>query len=128
MPRVLGLDLGSHSLKGVLLEATARGLTVLEWAEVRRSDEGTLDEALAAFVAAHPFPWSSDQLVVALPGQSLATHLFSLPFTDPKRIAATLPCEVEGELPFELTQVVFDAPAHPPSGRVHRPPGGGWCA
>src|SRR5678816_3197518 len=33
---------------------------------------------------------------------------FTLPFTDAKRIAATLPFEVEGELPFELSQVVFD--------------------
>ena len=45
---------------------------------------------------------------MALPGPSLATHAFTLPFTDPKRIAATLPFEVEGELPFELSQVVFD--------------------
>ena len=109
MPRVLGLDLGSYSLKGVLLESTARGLTVLDWVEVRRSEEGTLDEALAALVAARLHPWGSDQLVVSLPGPSLATHAFSLPFTDPKRIAATLPFEVEGELPYELAQVVFDA-------------------
>jgi general secretion pathway protein L len=47
-------------------------------------------------------------VVVALPGPSVATHVFTLPFTDTKRIAATLPFEVEGELPFELSQVVFD--------------------
>ncbi len=106
MARVLGLDLGSHSLKGILLEATGRATTVLEYAEVRRTDEGALDEALSAFLAAHP--WALDHLVVALPGPSLATHAFSLPFTDPKRIVATLPFEVEGQLPFDLSEVVFD--------------------
>ena len=109
MPRVLGLDLGSYSLKGVLLDATARGLTVLDWVELRRAEDDTLDQALAALVAARPHPWATDQLVVALPGPALATHAFTLPFTDPKRIAATLPFEVEGELPYDLTQVVFDA-------------------
>ena len=106
MPRVLGLDLGSYSLKGVLLETTGRGTSVLRFAETRRTDEAPLDEALAVFLAENP--WAPDQVVVALPGPSLATHVFTLPFTDAKRIAATLPFEVEGELPFELSQVVFD--------------------
>jgi general secretion pathway protein L len=106
MARVLGLDLGSHSLKGVLLEATGRGTSLLRYAEARRADEAPLDETLAVFLAENP--WSPDQVVVALPGPSLATHSFTLPFTDPKRIAATLPFEVEGELPFELSQVMFD--------------------
>jgi general secretion pathway protein L len=106
MPRVLGLDLGSHSLKGVLLETTGRATSVLQYAETRRADEAPLDEALAVFLAENP--WTPDQVVVALPGPSLATHVFTLPFTDTKRIAATLPFEVEGELPFELAQVVFD--------------------
>ena len=106
MPRVLGLDLGSYSLKGVLLETTGRATTVVRWAETRRAEEAPLDEALAVFLAENP--WSPDQVVVALPGPSLATHAFTLPFTDAKRIAATLPFEVEGELPFELSQVVFD--------------------
>ena len=106
MARVLGLDLGSHSLKGVLLESTGRGTSVLHYAETRRAEEAPLDEALAVFLGENP--WAPDQVVVALPGPSLATHVFTLPFTDPKRIAATLPFEVEGELPFELSQVVFD--------------------
>ncbi|HZW90182.1 MAG TPA: pilus assembly protein PilM, partial [Myxococcaceae bacterium] len=106
MARVLGLDLGSYSLKGVLLEATGRGVSVLRYAETARADEAPLDEALAVFLAENP--WEPDQVVVALPGPSLATHVFTLPFTDGKRIAATLPFEVEGELPFELSQVVFD--------------------
>ncbi len=106
MARVLGLDLGSHSLKGLLLEVTGRGTSVLHHAETRRAEEAPLDEALAVFLAENA--WAPDQVVVALTGPSLATHAFTLPFTDPKRIAATLPFEVEGELPFELSQVVFD--------------------
>ena len=65
MPQVLGLDLGSYSLKGVVLEATGRGMSVLRWAETRRAEEAPLDEALAVFLAENP--WAPDQVVVALP-------------------------------------------------------------
>jgi len=106
MARVLGLDLGSYSIKGVLLEASGRETSVLRWGESRRAEDTPLDERLAAFLAENA--WAPDQVVVALPGPSLATHVFTLPFTDAKRIAATLPFEVEGELPFDLSEVVFD--------------------
>jgi general secretion pathway protein L len=123
MPRVLGLDLGSHSLKGVLLETTGRGTSVLRYAETRRADEAPLDEALAVFLPRTP--WAGPGGGGAA-GPSLATHVFTLPFTDPKRIAATLPFEVEGELPFELSQVVFD---HQVTAGGRTPPisSSGWC-
>ena len=60
MPQVLGLDLGSYSLKGVVLEATGRGMSVLRWAETRRAEEAPLDEALAVFLAENP--WAPDQV------------------------------------------------------------------
>ena len=85
MPQVLGLDLGSYSLKGVVLEATGRGMSVLRWAETRRAEEAPLDEALAVFLAENP-----RRTRVVAPRPSLATHAFTLPFTDAKRIAATL--------------------------------------
>ena len=59
MARVLGLDLGSHSLKGVLLDATGRGTSVLRYAETPRADEAPLDEALAVFLAENPWARSS---------------------------------------------------------------------
>jgi general secretion pathway protein L len=47
-------------------------------------------------------------VVVALPGPVLVTHALTLPFTDAKRIEATLPFEVESLLPFDLSEAVFD--------------------
>src|SRR5260370_40165755 len=38
----------------------------------------------------------------------VATHLVTLPFTDPKRIEQVLPAEVEGAIPFDLADVVWD--------------------
>src|SRR5207253_7228750 len=49
-----------------------------------------------------------DSVAVALPGGLVATHLITLPFTDPKRIEQVLPAEVEGAIPFDLAEVVWD--------------------
>jgi len=116
MARILGLDLGSHSVKAVLLDAS-RGAALLGWSEVRRQEEGppevSLQAALGRLRSEHAWHW--DQVVVAVPGTSVATHPVVLPFQDPKRIQAALPFEVEGELPVELEEVLFD---YQPAGRA----------
>jgi general secretion pathway protein L len=109
MARILGLDLGSYSVKGILLESNMRGHGIKAYAEVRRA-EGDRTETLRA--AVHELltqhPMQADQVIVALPGPALMTHSFSLPFVDPKRLEAALPFEVESQLPFDLAHAVFD--------------------
>ncbi|HEY3445714.1 MAG TPA: type II secretion system protein GspL [Myxococcales bacterium] len=51
---------------------------------------------------------AADQVVVAVPGAAVAMHLLTLPFTDPRRIESTIAFEVEGQLPYDLADVVFD--------------------
>jgi general secretion pathway protein L len=109
MAKILGLDLGSYSVKAVTVDSAQRGFGLKGYAEVRRAQEGdrleTLRAALTELVGKQPAP---DQVVVALPGPVLVTHALTLPFTDSKRIEATLPFEVEGLLPFDLSEAVFD--------------------
>ncbi|OJH39416.1 pilus assembly protein PilM [Cystobacter ferrugineus] len=111
MARILGLDLGSHAVKGLLLDTSTRGAAVKAFVEVRRAAEGdrqeTLRQALRALLE-HQELGNPDQVVVALPGPTLATHQLSLPFTDPKRIEATIPFEVESQIPFDLGEAIYD--------------------
>ncbi|HSN15960.1 MAG TPA: type II secretion system protein GspL, partial [Anaeromyxobacteraceae bacterium] len=112
---ILGLDPGSHSVKAVLLESTLRGWTVsgVARAPVPPSTEGEerpLRDRQAAAVrdllAARG--WSPDAVTVAVPGTSAASHVVTLPFTDPRRIEQTIAFEVEGQIPFELSEVAWD--------------------
>ncbi len=110
MARVLGLDLGSYSVKAVLFDGSLRGYTVKGFAKARVPAGGERVDALRAALTelvSHQ-PLAAEQVVVALPGPSLATHLLTLPFTDAKRIEATIPFEIEGQLPFNLEDAVFD--------------------
>jgi general secretion pathway protein L len=109
MARILGLDLGSHSVKGLLIDTNARA-GARAWAEVRRGEgerQETLRTALRELLAQPGFA-QPDQVVVSLPGPSLVTHQLSLPFSDPKRIDATIAFEVGSQLPFDLEEAVFD--------------------
>ena len=110
MARILGLDLGSHSVKAVLFETSMRAYRTHLVAAVKRAAEGdrgeTLRTAVRQLFAEHPL--QADQVVVALPGPTLATYVITLPFADARRIEQTLPFEIEAQLPFDLASVVFD--------------------
>jgi general secretion pathway protein L len=110
MSRVLGLDLGSSSIKAIALDATMRGFTVRGYASVARAEGPdrmqTLRDAVSELLAKQAL--AADQVVVALPGPALATHTLSLPFVDTKRLEAAIPFEIESQLPFDLTEAIFD--------------------
>lgn len=110
MARVLGLDLGSHSLKAVIVETTYRGATVKRYFTAPVPPDG---ERLDRLKAALPLLVEQgvaqvDSIVVSLPGTTLATHPIALPFSDPKKIESTLAFEVESQLPYDLSDAVFD--------------------
>lgn len=109
MATVLGLDLGSYAIKGVLFETSMRSYQMRSYAEVPRQEGERLEslrQSLADFF--RNYPLQADQVVISLPGPSLATHVLALPFVDAKRIEAALPFEVESQLPFDLSEAVFD--------------------
>jgi general secretion pathway protein L len=110
---MLGLDLGSRAVKAVLLESSYRGFTVLGHATVPLAP-ATGEEpvrtrqaaALARLLAEQG--WHPDGCVVTVPGTTLASHVITLPFTDPRRIAQTLAFEVEAQIPWELEATAWD--------------------
>jgi general secretion pathway protein L len=111
--RILGIDLGARSVKAVLLESTYRGYAVLEHggAVLAPESEGVpllarQAAALEALVATRG--WKFQESVAALPGTGVASSVITLPFTDPRRIEQTIGFEVEGQVPFELSQVAWD--------------------
>lgn len=104
MARILGLDLGAYAVKGVLIETALRGAAVKSAAEVRNT--GDVKAAVLELLQKGQF--IADQVVVSVPGLSMATHPIALPFSDPKRIESTLAFEVEEQLPFDLSEAAYD--------------------
>lgn len=110
MARVLGLDLGSHTIKATIAETTMRGVAVKQYLTAPVPAEGERLERLKAGLQALTAqgPLQADQVVVAMPGVALATHPITLPFNDPRKVEQTLAFEVESQLPYDLDDAVFD--------------------
>ena len=106
MARILGLDIGAFSVKALLVESNFRGFVVRSFAEAKIDPETGVKGALAQLNANRSL--AADQVVVAPPGTQVATHLMALPFTDVRKIEQTLGFEVEGQLPYDISEVVYD--------------------
>jgi general secretion pathway protein L len=107
MHRIVGLDVAGDKVRLVALESGFRGFSVLEARIVALPEGATPAERLKAALAQLPRA-DDDAFAVALPGTQVASHLVTLPFTDARRIEQVLPGEVEGAIPFDLEEVVWD--------------------
>ena len=110
---MLGLDLGARAVKAVLLESSYRGFTVLGHATVPLAPPADGEPLRARQAAAlsrllAEQGWHPDGCVATVPGATLASHVITLPFTDPRRIAQTLAFEVEAQIPWELDEAAWD--------------------
>src|SRR5262245_36549503 len=113
MARILGLDLGTYSIKAIGLTTTLRGYQVTGFWEQKLSPLGegqTLDqvqaEAARSIIQAnrlHP-----DTIVCGVGGGRAITRLLHLPFTDKKKLEQVVPFEVGEQLPYDLEEVTLD--------------------
>jgi general secretion pathway protein L len=111
MHRIVGLDWGQDEVRAALLSGSFRGAELQEVREAKLPAEGTPAERLKAgleALALTPAIGPDDAVAVALPGALVAAHLLTLPFVDHRRIEQVLPAEVEGIIPFDVAEVVWD--------------------
>src|SRR5260370_12865696 len=111
MHRIIGLDVGARALRFVALSSGFRGFSIQEARSVVLppvADGVTPGTRLAAALEELGLVLGGDTVAVSLPGALVASHLFTLPFLDAGRIEQVLPAEVEGAIPFEMDEVVWD--------------------
>lgn len=106
LSNVLGLDLGSHSLKAVELRPGLRSLESVNARSAPREADVALAEQVRRFVTVHRL--GTDHVVTALRGDRLSVRRLSFPFAERRRLAQAVPFEVADALPFEMEDVVLD--------------------
>ncbi|MEZ4269115.1 MAG: pilus assembly protein PilM [Myxococcota bacterium] len=109
---VIGLDVGSWSIKAAVLESTLRGFTLVDVREhhIPRGPSGEIaplstGPAVRA-VLRDIKEW--DAIASAVPGKRVLVRELTLPFTDDKRIRSILGFQLEDLLPFDLEDLVYD--------------------
>jgi general secretion pathway protein L len=105
--RVLGLDIGAHSVKAAeVVHTPFRGLEIGQLRTLEIAPGADLAAELREFLRVYELP--TDAVVCALPGDRVSSRRLSFPFSDVKRIAQAVPFEVEGQVPFDLEGFLLD--------------------
>lgn len=109
---VIGLDIGSWSIKAAVLEMSLRRFTLLEFREhhIPTDPQGQpLEEELAIAVGATLSGIKDKaEIITAVPGSRVLNREIELPFSDEKRIKSVLGFQLEGQLPKPLDELVYD--------------------
>jgi len=114
---VIGIDLGAYAVKVVVLHRVGRRWEVQqEEVELVREDERDPElgegfaqlAALDRLLAAHPGWQAPTHEVIALwPAGKTTLRRLTMPFRDRAQIEQTLPFTVEGEVPFDMEDMVL---------------------
>jgi general secretion pathway protein L len=109
--KVLGVDLGAHSVKVAVLETSFRQATLVDFLTrpLPPGEETTLvrgARALGELVAEHRL---GDAIAyAAIPGDQLSLRLLELPFTDEKKLEQVIGYELESQIPHSIEDVILD--------------------
>jgi general secretion pathway protein L len=113
MARFLGIDLGTTSLRGVLVRSALRKLELERYVEIPLTEApdspGRLPElAEAGRSLLRALPAAPDVVVAAIAGDECSLRVVELPASARKRVAEVLPFELEAMLPYEPRDAVVD--------------------
>jgi type IV pilus assembly protein PilM len=109
---VIGLDIGSYSVKAAVVET---GLRKYQWVEFcehlwnRDADGSPVDEDLSDAVTA-VLERVSDRnaIVTSIPGAKILNRELTLPFSNDKEIRNVLDFELDGQFPMAIDDLVYD--------------------
>lgn len=106
MPKLLGIDIGTTSVRAILVRSSYRKLAVEGVGECEIASVATLSEALR--LATQGLSAQGESVSVSLGGERIFVRPLRVPKTAQKQLAEVLPFELEASLPIELDEIVFD--------------------
>jgi len=106
MAKYLGIDVGSSHVRAVLLRTSYRRITIEAMSEYDRRAAPTLEEVVR--MAASPLISPGESVAVNLEGEKTFVRRIEVPAAAQKQLTEVLPYELEAELPFELSEAVYD--------------------
>jgi len=112
MQRILGLDIGSYSVKASLLHLYFKKFELQGFYELKYPHVSDEERDRQIFSTIQTLIKKSgvsfDQIIIAIPGDKALGKLLTLPFTDKKKIEQVLPFEIENFIPFTISDIAYD--------------------
>lgn len=111
--KILGVDIGTSSVKVAELEVSSKGFSVSAFFEMPLSLDPQKDQGLEVLEALRQLSGRYDpgntRWVVAVPQYLVSIHNKRFPFRERQKILKSLAFELEDEIPFDIDETVFDA-------------------
>jgi len=112
MQKVIGLDIGSYSIKAVEIVNTFKSYEITNFFETLVPyQEGVAMETVIPGCMEQLFRennLSADRIVTAMPGQFISSRILSFNFSDARKIQMAVQSEVEDAVPFNMDDMIID--------------------
>jgi len=110
--KILGVDLGTYSVKVAELDAGAKGFTLNNFFEFPLSTEPHADRNLQIIEAlrglAVNYDPSKTRWIVGVPQHRVSVHFKHFPFRERPKIQKSLAFELEDDIPLDIDETIFD--------------------
>ena len=112
MQKVIGLDIGSYSIKAVEIVNTFKSYEITNFYEtVIPNIEGVPLDAIVPVCMEQLFKENdikADRILTAMPGQFISSRVLPFNFSDPRKIEASVMVELEDQVPFNMDDMIID--------------------
>ncbi len=112
MQKVIGLDIGSYSIKAVEIINKFKSYEITNFYEVILPEvENVSMDAVVAQSMEQLFRENNleaDRIITAMPGQWISSRVIPFGFSDSRKIEAAIQSEVEDVVPFNLEDMIID--------------------
>ena len=112
MQKVIGLDIGSYSIKAVEIVNTFKSYEITNFYEVVIPNiEGVPLDAIVPVCMEQLFRENNlkaDRILTAMPGQFISSRVLPFNFSDPRKIEASVMVELEDQVPFNMDDMIID--------------------
>jgi type IV pilus assembly protein PilM len=112
MQKVIGLDIGSYSIKAVEIINSFKTYQIKNFYELEMPNGEDLDKnVVLAQTLEQLFKdnnLQADRILTAMPGQYISSRIVPVGFSDPRKISMAVMSEVEDAVPFNMEDMIVD--------------------
>jgi len=112
MQKIIGLDIGSYSIKAVEIINTFKSYEIANFYETIIPIREDVDPDVVIPSCMEQLfrenALDADRIITAMPGQYISSRILSFNFSDPRKIQAAVFSEVEDVVPFNLDEMIID--------------------
>mgnify|MGYP000626743139 CR=1 FL=1 len=112
MQKIIGLDIGSYSIKAVEILNKFKSYEISNFCEnpIPHLDDVPPDELIPLCMEQlfKENDLQADRIITAMPGQYISSRVLSFNFSEPHKVAAAVFAEIEDAVPFDLSDMIVD--------------------